>query len=44
MVDDVICLETPSDFMSVGAHYLDFTQVPDDEVMNLLRKSVAKVA
>jgi predicted phosphoribosyltransferase len=44
MVDDVICLETPSPFMAVGAHYLDFTQVSDDEVVNLLRKSAAKAA
>ena len=44
MIDDVICLETPSDFMAVGAHYLDFTQVSDNEVISLLRKSDAKAA
>jgi putative phosphoribosyl transferase len=44
MVDDVICLETPSDFMAVGVHYLDFTQVPDDEVIDLLRKPAARAA
>jgi predicted phosphoribosyltransferase len=44
MVDDVICLETPSDFMAVGVHYLDFTQVSDDEVIDLLRKPDARAA
>jgi putative phosphoribosyl transferase len=44
MVGDVICLETPSAFMAVGAHYFDFTQVSDDEVISLLRKSAAKAA
>jgi predicted phosphoribosyltransferase len=44
MVDEVICLETPSDFMAVGVHYLDFTQVSDDEVIDLLRKPDARAA
>jgi len=30
--------------MAVGAHYQDFTQVTDDEVVKLLRKSAAKAA
>lgn len=34
--DEVICLETPSDFRAVGEHYLDFLPVSDDEVKFLL--------
>jgi len=30
--DAVICLETPSPFYAVGAHYADFPQVSDAEV------------
>ena len=39
MADEFICLETPSNFMAVGAHYQDFVQVTDDEVVKLLRQS-----
>jgi len=35
-VDDFICLYTPEPFIGVGLHYLDFTQVSDDEVIRLL--------
>ncbi|GAT74202.1 phosphoribosyltransferase [Microbacterium hydrocarbonoxydans] len=35
--DDVICLRAPEDFMAVGMHYLDFRQVDDSEVVELLR-------
>jgi predicted phosphoribosyltransferase len=44
MVDELICLETPLAFMAVSAHYLDFTQVSDDEVVSILRKSSAMAA
>jgi len=44
MVDELICLETPYGFMAVGAHYSDFTQVSDSEVVDLLRKLAAKTA
>jgi putative phosphoribosyl transferase len=44
MVDEFICLETPQYFMAVGAHYRDFKQVTDQEVVDLLRKSSAKAA
>jgi predicted phosphoribosyltransferase len=44
MVDELICLETPFDFMAVGAHYSDFTQVSDSEVVDLLQKLAAKAA
>jgi predicted phosphoribosyltransferase len=45
MVDDLVCLNAPLYFMAVGAHYQDFTQVTDQEVMELLKKSaLAKAA
>lgn len=31
--DRVVCLETPRHFLAVGAHYLDFRQTTDDEVV-----------
>ncbi len=34
--DDVVCLEAPSQFIAVGQWYLDFPQVTDDEVRELL--------
>jgi predicted phosphoribosyltransferase len=37
LVDEVICLSTPSPFYAVGASYRDFTQVTDDEVRRVLR-------
>jgi putative phosphoribosyl transferase len=42
MVDEFICLETPSDFMAVGNYYDDFSQVTDEEVVELLRESEAE--
>jgi putative phosphoribosyl transferase len=44
MVDELICLETPLYFMAVGAHYGDFTQVTDEEVVKLLQRSTAMAA
>lgn len=41
MVDEFVCLETPEYFMAVGSHYVDFTQVSDEEVVKLLRQSGA---
>lgn len=34
--DDIICLETPPMFYAVGAHYRDFPQIEDAEVIRLL--------
>lgn len=34
--DEVICLEQPEPFYAVGAHYQDFTQTADEEVIALL--------
>ena len=36
-LDEVICLETPEPFNAVGMHYQDFHQVPDKEVVKLMR-------
>ena len=35
-VDQVVCLDTPCPFFAVGAHYLRFHQVEDDEVIEAL--------
>ena len=35
-VDDLVCLSQPEFFHAVGAHYRDFHQVEDDEVIDLL--------
>lgn len=37
-VDEIICLSSPDHFMSVGAHYRDFEQTTDAEVIELLRE------
>jgi predicted phosphoribosyltransferase len=36
--DEVVCLQTPEDFMAVGQFYRDFAQVEDDEVVALLAR------
>lgn len=38
-VDKVVCLETPSWFWAVGAHYQDFRQTTDEEVTHLLAEA-----
>lgn len=40
VADEVVCLEAPTFFNAVGAHYVDFEQVRDEQVEALLRKSV----
>jgi putative phosphoribosyl transferase len=35
-VDAVVCLWTPAPFVAVGAHYRDFRQVSDEEVVAAL--------
>jgi putative phosphoribosyl transferase len=37
--DEVVCLATPEPFYAVGAHYRDFTQTEDDEVIRLLAQA-----
>ncbi|MFA6229291.1 MAG: phosphoribosyltransferase family protein [Rhodanobacter sp.] len=39
LADEVVCLATPPNFSSVGAHYLRFEQVEDAEVVALLQPS-----
>jgi putative phosphoribosyl transferase len=36
IADDVVCLESPDEFMAVGQWYRDFTQVSDESVAALL--------
>lgn len=36
MVDDLLCLQMPADFMAVGYWYNDFRQTTDAEVIDLL--------
>ena len=38
-IDQLLCLATPSDFCSVGKWYLDFSQVTDEQVRNLLQRA-----
>ena len=33
---DIVCLATPEPFWAIGAHYLDFHQLSDGEVVNLM--------
>jgi putative phosphoribosyl transferase len=39
--DDIVCLMTPEPFYAVGAHYRDFTQTTDEEVVDLLARANA---
>ncbi|MDZ7704800.1 MAG: phosphoribosyltransferase [Trueperaceae bacterium] len=41
MVDEVVCLQTPQPFGGVGRWYKSFPQTKDDEVTDLLEKSVS---
>lgn len=36
--DQVICLESPPGFVSVGEHYVDFTPTTNEEVCRLLKR------
>lgn len=39
MCDEVACLSTPEPFHAVGAHYADFDQTSDEEVVQLLAEA-----
>jgi predicted phosphoribosyltransferase len=39
--DDVVCLLSPEAFWAIGQFYEDFTQVEDEQVVELLRQSAA---
>lgn len=44
IVDEFICVLFPHDFRGVGEFYEDFSQVSDEEVIQLLEKANLKVA
>jgi len=37
LADEVVCVATPEPFHAVGAHYRDFAQTTDEEVIGLAR-------
>lgn len=38
-VDDLVCVDTPKSFRAIGEFYEDFSQVTDQEVIDLLRRN-----
>ena len=40
--DEVVCLRCPSFFAAIGQFYLDFSQVEDEEVLEILKKEVER--
>jgi predicted phosphoribosyltransferase len=42
LADEVVCLEVPDDFYAVGQYFMEFTQVSDEEVTEILRQSRSK--
>jgi predicted phosphoribosyltransferase len=36
--DNVVCLETHAEFGAIGLYYFDFSQVLDEEVIDLLAR------
>lgn len=38
VADEIICLSVPQNFMGVGQFYYDFSQVEDEEVIQLLKE------
>jgi putative phosphoribosyl transferase len=44
VADEVICLDTPVPFLAIGPHYMDFHQLSDREVMDILAQAEAAVA
>lgn len=40
--DEVICLRCPQFFAAIGQFYYDFTQVEDDEVLEILKKEAKR--
>ena len=43
-VDEIICLSTPSPFIAVGAHYAEFAQLADADVILLLEDRHKRMA
>jgi putative phosphoribosyl transferase len=44
LADEVVCLESPSDFQAVGQFYLNFPQVEDEEVIEILQSELGHAA
>ncbi len=44
MVDEIICLFTPFDFMAIGEFYENFDQTSDSEVISILKKLPGKIS
>lgn len=42
LADEVICLEVPEELHAIGAHYEDFAQVSDGEVIAVMRTFTGK--
>jgi predicted phosphoribosyltransferase len=42
LADEIICLEVPEDFYAVGQYFKEFAQVPDDEVVAILKEIRSK--
>ena len=38
IADEVVCLATPEPFYAIGMFFDDFSQVADEEVMEILRR------
>jgi len=43
-VDELVCVSTPEFFYAIGQFYQDFSQVTDEEVIDLLHQSAKSVA
>ncbi len=41
LCDELVCLDSPEPFYAVGAHYRDFSQTEDSEVIDLLARAKA---
>jgi putative phosphoribosyl transferase len=39
--DELVCVETPGDFLAIGQFYADFSQTTDDEVIACLERAAA---
>ncbi len=44
VADEVVCLQSPSDFYAVGQFYDDFSEVSDAEVVAALERATARAS
>ena len=42
LCDEVVCLDCPETFWAIGQFYDDFSQVGDEEVLNILQRFASK--